>query len=74
MKEALSPVQGVGVHLFTYERQIQSAEHKEHPAAPCNFNYIQKQLSASTTSSRVLLSAFALTVLGKGRAFQVYTL
>lgn len=74
MKGALSSVQGVGVHLFTYERQIHSAEHKEHPAAPCNFNYTQKQPSAGTMSSRVLFSVFALTVLGKGRAFQVYTL
>lgn len=37
MKEALSSVQGAGVHLFTYERQIQSAEHKEHSGIPCNF-------------------------------------
>lgn len=56
MKEALSSAQGVGVYLFTYERQIQSAEHKEHPGAPCNFTYTQKQPS----STRVLFSAFAL--------------
>lgn len=70
MKEALSSVQGVGVHLFTYERQIQSAEHKEHPAAPCNFSYTQKQLSAGTISSRVLFSAFALMYLAKGGHFR----
>lgn len=55
MKEALSSVQGVGVYLFTYERQIQSVEHKEHPGAPCNFTYAQKQPS----STRALFFAFA---------------
>lgn len=73
MKEALSSVQGVSVHLFTYERQIPSAEQKEHPGAPCVLR-AQKQPSAVTTSSRLLFSAFPLTVLGRGRAFQMYPL
>jgi len=59
------------------ESQIQSAEHTEHSSAPCNFISLllsQKKPSPGTISTRVLLSAFVLTVLGKERSFQVYSL
>lgn len=73
MKEALSSVQGVGVHLFTQERQIQSAEMRNIQVLPVISPMHRNKNSAGTTNSKVLFCAFALTALGKGKAFQVYT-
>lgn len=69
MKEALSSLQGVGVHLFTYEREIQSAEHKEHPSAPCNFMHRNNpQLAPPVAGLSFLL--FPLLYLAKGGPFR----